>query len=109
MIVYKKEDVFEHIKKMRTLFAGGMKDRILIHFCIPGPVSVTQFFPDIPGMFDAEMHNHEKLSQFVDDFFPSGRPGFGNPYAGFMGGEIKSDGRNVTPTLYPASVNFLKT
>ncbi len=94
-MTYKKEDVFEHVKKMKALFAGEMKDRILIHFCIPGPASSVQFFPDIPGMFGADMDNHRKLSLFRDDFFPSGRPGFGNPYAGFMGGELQSDGCNI--------------
>jgi hypothetical protein len=95
MMSYKKEDVFEHVKKMKALFAGEMKDRILIHFCTPGSASVSQFFPDIPKMFDAEMHNHGKRSQFIDDFFPSGNPCFGNPYAGFMGGELRSDEHNA--------------
>ena len=95
MIKYKKEDIREHVRKMKALFAGEMKDRILVHFCSPPAQSSAKFFPDIVKMFDAEMCNHEIRKQFVDDFFPSGHPFYGNPYSGFMGGEIESSGRTI--------------
>ncbi len=81
MISYKKEDAVEHVKKMKALFAGDMKDQILINFSRPPAQSTAKFFPDITKMFDAEMYNHEIRKQFVDDFFPSGHPFYGNPHS----------------------------
>ena len=95
MVSYKKEAAREHVKKMKALFSEDMKDQILIHFCSPPAQSTAKFFPDIVKMFDAEMYNHEIRKQFVDDFFPSNHPFYGNPYTGFMGGEIESDGHNI--------------